>query len=500
MRRRLIVTYVTLLAAVLVGLNVPLAVTIAGNVGNRMFADRQGDTARFASLAEPALRNDQFGALGDELRQYDEMFGIAATVVGRDGRPVLASRSGLDLTDPRLREAVEAALSGQRADVAPRIWPWQREPMVVAAPVGGGGQVTGAALTVSPTGALRRAVWRSWALLVGVSALVLLAGAAAAAPLANWMLRPVQQLDQAAHALAAGRFADRALEGPGPPELRRLTSSFNAMADRVATLVERQRSFVSYASHQLRTPLATLRLWVENLEPSVLPSGRGDHRMVAAEIERMGSMCDALLTYARAEATADDIADVDAAEVADARVAIWSQAFSQAGIGLVRAGERRAPVRAAPQALDQALDALLSNAVKFVGRGGGPGEPGGRVVVLVDTVAARARGSTGWVDIHVIDNGPGLPEADLAQAAQPFWRSPGHQNVDGSGLGITVAEALVAASGGRLDLTPAQPHGLHARVRLPAVPAAGVARPPGPAGLGLAGGSPAGQPPVGPLP
>ena len=512
MRRRLIVTYVTLLAAVLVGLNVPLAVTIAGNVGNRMFADRQGDTARFASLAEPALRNDQFGALGDELRQYDEMFGIAATVVGRDGRPVLASRSGVDLTDPRLREAVEAALSGQRADLPPRIWPWQREPMVVAEPVGAGGQVTGAALTVSPTWALNRAVWRSWALLAGVSALVLLAGAAAAAPLANWMLRPVQQLDQAAHALAAGRFADRALEGPGPPELRRLTISFNTMADRVATLVERQRSFVSYASHQLRTPLATLRLWVENLEPSVLPAGRGDHRMVAAEIERMGSMCDALLTYARAEATADDIADVDAAEVADARVAIWSQAFSQAGIGLVRAGERRAPVRAAPQALDQALDALLSNAVKFVGREGGRGEPGGgygepgrgrgepggRVVVLVDTVAARARGSTGWVDIHVIDNGPGLPEADLAQAAQPFWRSPGHQNVDGSGLGITVAEALVTASGGRLDLMPAQPHGLHARVRLPAVPAAGVARPPGPAGHDPAGLGPVGAGPVGP--
>jgi len=471
MRRRLIVTYVTLLAAVLVGLNVPLAVTIAGNVGNRMFADRQGDTARFASLAEPALRNDQFGALGDELRQYDEMFGIAATVVGRDGRPVLASRGGIDLTDQRLRAAVAAALSGQRADVAPRIWPWQADPMVVAEPVGGGGQVTGAAVTVSPTGALHRAVWRSWALLAGVSALVLLAGAAAAVPLANWMLRPVQQLDQAAHALAAGRFEDRALAGPGPPELQRLTGSFNAMADRVAVLVERQRSFVSYASHQLRTPLATLRLWVENLEPSVSPAGREDHRMVAAEIERMGSMCDALLSYARAEATAAEVTDVDAAGVADDRVAIWSQAFGRAGITLVRTGERRAPVRTAPQVLDQALDALLSNAVKFVGRGN-------RVVVLVDTVAPRARGSAGWVDIHVIDNGPGLPAADLAQAAQPFWRSPGHQNVDGSGLGVTVAEALVTASGGRLDLLPAQPHGLHARVRLPATPAAGVARAP----------------------
>lgn len=458
MRRRLIVTYVTLLAAVLVGLNVPLAVTIAGTVANRMFADRQGDTARFASLAEPALRTNQLGALGNQLRQHDQMFGIAAAVVTRDGRPVLASRSGIDLTEPRLREAVDAALSGQRADLAPRTWPWQGAPMVVAEPVGRGGEVTGAALTISPTGALNQAIWRSWALLVGVSVLVLLAGAAAAAPLANWMLRPVQQLDQAAHALAAGRFGDRALAGPGPPELQRLTGSFNTMADRVATLVERQRSFVSYASHQLRTPLATLRLWVENLAPSVTPAGRHDHRMVADEIERMGEMCDALLTYARAEATADDVADVDAAEVADARVAIWSQASGQAGITLVRAGERRAPVRAAPQALDQALDALLSNAVKFVGQGS-------QVVVLVDNLP-------GWVDIHVIDNGPGLPAGDLAQAAQPFWRSPGHQNVDGSGLGMTVAEALITASGGRLDLLPAQPHGLHARVRLPG-PAAG---------------------------
>lgn len=459
MRRRLIVTYVTLLAAVLVGLNVPLAIALAGNVGNRMFADRQGDTVRFASLAEPALRTRELDALGEELRRYDAMFGIAAVVVGRDGEPVLTSRGGLDLAGARLRAAVDAALSGQRPDQAPRMWPWRSAPMVVAEPVGRGGEIIGAALTVSPTGSLHAAVWRRWALLAGVSGLVLLAGVAAASPLANWMLRPVQQLDQAAHALAAGRFGDRALAGPGPPELQRLTASFNTMADRVATLVERQRSFVSYASHQLRTPLATLRLWVENLASSVQPAGREDHRMVAAEIERMGSMCDALLAYARAEATADDVTDVDAAEVADARVAIWSQAFGQAGVALVRAGERRAPVRAAPQALDQALDALLSNAVKYVGQGG-------QVVVLVDTPPPGGAGHR-WVDIHVIDDGPGLPEQDLDQAAQPFWRSSQHQQVDGSGLGVTVADALVTASGGRLDLMPAQPHGLHARVRLP---------------------------------
>jgi signal transduction histidine kinase len=158
--------------------------------------------------------------------------------------------------------------------------------------------------TVSPSGALHAATVRSWGLLLGLSLLVLLVGGATAVPLAHWMLRPVRSLDDAAVAMTEGRFGDRVPAGLGPPELRRLASSFNTMAARIATLVERQRSFVSYASHQLRTPLATMRLCLENLGPSVRREGLGDYRMVAEEIARMGQMCDALLTYARAEATA----------------------------------------------------------------------------------------------------------------------------------------------------------------------------------------------------
>jgi K+-sensing histidine kinase KdpD len=71
------------------------------------------------------------------------------------------------------------------------------------------------------------------------------------------------------------------------------------------------------------------------------------------------------------------------------------------------------------------------------------------------------------VEVHVVDSGPGLPAEQLAQAAEAFWRAPTHQNVEGSGLGITIAQALVKASGGVLELAPATPHGLHARLRLP---------------------------------
>lgn len=455
MRRRLAVIYATLLTVVLVGLIVPLAVTIAAREGNELFLERQRDTARFASLAVPVLRTGDSATLQAELDRYGQARDTAVAIVGPDGEPVLASLSPPDLSSEPLRSNLGGALAGQGSFPPRTALPWRTAPLVVAEPVSDGGEVVGAAVTISPTDAMRAAVWRSWGLLAGAGVLVLVAGIAAAGPLTTWMLRPVHQLDQAAHGLAAGRLGHRALAVPGPPELRRLTDSFNAMADRIHGMVERQRSFVSYASHQLRTPLATLRLAVENLEPWVEPAGQEDYRMVAAEIERMGDLCDALLAYARADVTAADFADLDAVEVTEARLGVWSRAFRQAGIELRGVGERSGPVRAAPQALDQALDALLSNAVKYVGRGN-------HVVVLVDTIG------NDWVDIHVIDNGPGIPEHDLARAAQPFWRAADQQPVDGSGLGITIADALVTASGGRLDLMPAQPHGLHARVRLPA--------------------------------
>jgi signal transduction histidine kinase len=454
-QRRLLITYVTLLFVTLAGLSVPLGITIASRNAQEMFIDRLNDTARFASLAEPALRTGYTDTLLAELRQYEAMFGIVAAVAGRDGQLVLTSRTDLDVHAAPVRDRIEAALSGERAGFGGGLWPWRDDPLIVAEPVGRGGEIIGVAVTVSPSTTLHAVTLRSWALLVGLGLLVLAVGVAAAVPLARWMLRPVRDLDSAALAFAEGRFGDRVPGGSGPPELRQLTATFNRMAERISTLIERQRSFVSYASHQLRTPLATMRLSLENLGPAVQRKGLDDYRLVAEEIARMGEMCDALLTYARAEATAEDVHEVDAAAVADERVAIWRQAAGLADIELARAGPDRVAVRAATQALDQTLDALISNAIKFAGAGA-------RVTVAVEPAGPDL------VYIHVVDDGPGIPVGDLAKAAQAFWRHPASQNTEGTGLGVTVADALVTASGGRLELMPAHPHGLHARVTLPA--------------------------------
>jgi signal transduction histidine kinase len=454
MLRRLRIVYVGLLAAVLVGLSVPLAVAFTAVQAQGMYIDRFNDTAYFASLAEPALRTGRTRALYQNLDQYDQLYGIAVVVIGRDGGELYKTRDRVDLSSDVAKDRIDKALNGRYGGSENSVWPWSTGGVVVTAPINSGGQTIGAVVTVSPSLGLRAASGARILILTLVSIVCLLIGIAAAGPLTRWMLRPVEHLDGAVHALAEGRFDDRVRADSGPPELRRLAESFNRMADRIATLVERQRSFVSYASHQLRTPLATVRLCVDNIRPALRPHGIDDYELMAEEIDRMGRVCDALLAYARAEVMDDTVEDIDAAAIAEERVGVWRSLAARAGVQLRRLGPPSVPARAAAEALDQSLDALLSNAIKFAGRGT-------EVVVAVESEAG------GQVAVHVVDNGPGMPPEDLARAREPFWRRTTHQNIDGNGLGITIADSLVKASGGRLDLMTAQPHGVHAKITLP---------------------------------
>jgi signal transduction histidine kinase len=463
MRRRLRITFMGLIACVVLGLAIPLALALAARSAQTMYIDRLNDAERFASLAEPALLSGRVAALSADLTRYDAVFGIPVTVVARDGHPVIASRSGWDAGDPAVAGPLQEALAGRQLGLEQTFWPWRHDPMVVAVPVTRDGEVVAAVVTISPTDALGRETGVRIGIVAALGCLALGVGNLATRPLARWLLRPVERLDLAAAAMAEGRFSDRVDVGSGPPELRRLAMSFNHMADRVVALLDRQRSFVSYASHQLRTPLATLRLSVENLADAVGPHGLTEYRSVADEIDRLGHLCDALLTYARAEATAaDQTQTVDAVSTVEERLSAWRTVAQRAGVTLSRVGRPSALTGVTARALDQALDALLSNSVKFAG-------PGAHVVVSVESAGQQ------WVDIHVVDDGPGLADEDLARASEAFWRRPNDQNIDGTGLGITIAEALVTASGGRFALANAQPHGLDAWIRLPASPATTMA-------------------------
>lgn len=314
-----------------------------------------------------------------------------------------------------------------------------------------------------------------WLTVAAGVVVVVLLGTAAAAPLTRWVLRPVAELDDAVQRVGQGQLQARVGEVHGPGELRHLAHSFNEMAATVTTLLERQRTFVAYAGHQIRNPLAALRLRVESLALHLPAQDRAAHQLALDELDRLTRTCDGLLALARTDED-EELATrtVDVAAVVTDRLRAWQPIAERVQARVRTSVPDGLTVSTIEGALDQALDALLDNALKFGGDG------------VTVTIAAHLERSTQEVVILLSDDGPGLPEELLRSSGQPFWqeRTPGqtpvprHRAVNaaasggagGNGLGLAIVVTLLGLGGGRLELSAAQPHGVQARISLPAAP------------------------------
>ncbi len=459
MRPRIFAVLIGLLVVVLGALGVPLAVAFAASQAQGLFVDRLGDAERLASIALQADADDDTRLLRAELQRYAEVYGIGAAFVGSDGSARVAYGTGTRLDGEDAQRRVRAALGGRPADVPGPIWPWSPAPLVVAAPVVRNGDVVGAVALSSPSDGARAQVLQRWGLIGVGEALALAGGVLLAARMARWVLRPVHVLDAATHEIATGRLAARVPEGSGPPELRRLTTAFNEMAGHVQDVVEQQRAFVADASHQLRNPLGALLLRLDDLALRLPAPWAAEVGAATDEGHHLARTLDHLLELARAEhagVSAPQAADV--VPVVAERMDAWRLVAERRGLDLRREGEAAATALVDLEALRGALDVLLDNACKF-------GPEGSHVVVRVSTAADG-------VLVAVDDEGPGLDADELPRAGDRFWRSRRHQNVDGSGLGLSIARTLLQASGGRLDVAPNEPCGLSVRLVVPSADAA----------------------------
>ena len=455
MRRRLIALFLGSVALVLLAVEVPLAASHAQARTQQLVIDRTGDTARLARLAAPVMARGALDTLEPEVRAYGELYGVLVQVHGPDGELLLSSAP--DRPDRTPEETLGQALAGRRSAPPATVLPWRRDAVAVAEPVLRGSEVAGAVLTVSPVDQVVREVVVHWTGLALAGLLALGVVALVTWPLSRWILRPVHRLDDAVHTLTTGDLTARAEVGAGPPELRRLIADFNRMADAIRMSSAQQRALVADVSHQLRNPLTALQLRVDGLEAHLVPGARPAHRLAMAEIARLTQVLDDTLAMARAEDDLSTLVAVDVRECARGRLRMWSDAAAAGGTEMVLAGTGTCWVLAPPQALDQVLDAVLHNALRFA--------PGGTVTVLVE------RAGPGEVLLCVQDDGPGLTAEECAAATRRFWRGPDQQNVPGSGLGLAIASALVERCGGRLTVTPARPAGTCVQMRLPALDA-----------------------------
>ncbi len=456
MGARLLGLLLGLLVVVLLALGAPLGMSMASARTQQMFLDRLSDTSRFASIAQLDRSVADNAVLAAELARYDEVYGIAVAVLGRDGQALVSSRPGLDPAayGESAERRVRAALAGRNSDPAEALLPWSEAPLVVAEPVVSSGDVVAVVLTVSPTREARLDIARSWGLL-GVGELGALAGCVLLAwGLTRWVLRPVRELDTTAHQIATGKMAARVPHDTGPPELRRLTASFNEMAGNVEALVERQRTFVADASHQLRNPLHALLLRLEGMALRAPPDWTPEVDAASEEGRHLARMLDELLELASAEKAAAKPRRLDLVPLIDQRVAAWSVAASVKQVTVRRIGTGWLEAVADPDLVSSALDVVVDNAVKF--------GPDGSAV----TVAAYREASAAVVSVR--DEGPGLTPEELSRVGERFWRSRRHQNVDGFGLGLAIARTLLSHSGAQLEFRPGTPCGLEVQLRFPA--------------------------------
>ncbi len=254
--------------------------------------------------------------------------------------------------------------------------------------------------------------------------------------------RPLRQLTRAADRFR-GKAAPVELVPSGPDDVARAMAAFNAMNRRMIALLDEKDHMLGAIGHDLRTPLASLRIRIEAMEPE-------EERAAAiAKIEEMTAMLEDILVLARSGRAREAARPTDISALTETLV----DEYQDLGRPVTFAASPRAVAPVQADLLRRALRNLIDNAVSY----------GGDATLSVALV-----GET--IEIRVADHGPGIALEHLERVRQPFQRLETSRNraTGGSGLGLAIATSIAESHGGSLDLSPAPGGGLIAVIRLPA--------------------------------
>jgi two-component system, OmpR family, sensor histidine kinase CpxA len=282
--------------------------------------------------------------------------------------------------------------------------------------------------------------------------------------LARYLTAPILRLREASQHLAQGDLSTRATAGMERrrDELGLLVQDFNAMAERIEELVSRQRQLIYDISHELRSPLARLNVALDLARGRKGNDPAFDH--MEQDLERLNDMIGRLLTVARLDSSAIPVAmsPVDLTELISqiARSADLELRKSDAAVQLNVQGQLF--VQGNAELLHSAIENVVRNAIRHTGIGN-------PVEVSVTTQNA---GERSFARIVVRDRGPGVPESELGNIFQPFYRVADDRNRQsgGTGLGLAIASRVVRIHGGTICARNVQPHGLEVEILLPQAP------------------------------
>jgi signal transduction histidine kinase len=273
--------------------------------------------------------------------------------------------------------------------------------------------------------------------ILAVSSAAAFSAVLAALLLARWIRQPLDRLRETSAQLAAGDLAARASER-GPAELVEMAHAFNFMAGSVERLFEARRELVAWASHDLRTPLASMQAMLEAIddglaEPAEYLSPLTD------QVRTLSTLVDDLFELSRIDAgvLTMHLQEADLGSVVGSCVHAFEAEARARGVNLeAHAGGTLPTVICAPDKVERVLHNLLTNALRHT-------PTDGAIAVIVSPHESN-------VTIAVEDTGDGLGADTAERMFDQFWRGERSRTSTGSGLGLAIARGLVEAQGGRI--------------------------------------------------
>jgi two-component system, OmpR family, sensor histidine kinase MprB len=312
----------------------------------------------------------------------------------------------------------------------------------------------GAVQVARPLTEVDHVLSRQLLVLIAVGGAGILLAAGLGFVVARTALRPISHFTRRTEALTATPDLSQRLPAEGRDELARLAQSFNTTLDALEQSVEAQRHLVADASHELRTPIASLRANIQVLEDADrLPEHEraGLRADIIEELDELTALVGDVVELARGTKREEIVDDVRLDEIAEA---LTARARRRAGDGLSYTLELEPTlVTGAPERISRAVSNLLDNARKW-------SPPGG-------TVEVSLAGGT----VTVRDHGPGFRERDLPHVFERFYRADEARAMTGSGLGLAIVRQAAEAHGGFAEAANAPGGGALLRVNFgPATP------------------------------
>ena len=256
------------------------------------------------------------------------------------------------------------------------------------------------------------------------------------------LARPLGDLTRAAEAFG-GRNEPVTVEPRGPADLLNAIQAFNSMNRRVVDLLEEKDRTLGAIGHDLRTPLASLRIRAESVEPEE------DRERMIATIEEMTATLEDILTLARVGRSREQFERVDLSAIAGS----IAEEYRDLGSKVDFSADAPHAIDLQPNLIRRAIRNLVDNALKYAG-----------------AAEIEVTGTADFVTIAVLDHGPGLAPGELGRVSGAFYRAEPSRNREtgGAGLGLSIAKAIVDAHGGTLALANREGGGLAARITLAA--------------------------------